>query len=116
MNTPEKAAAVIEAKISRAQKAIDVLRRRGVRMVLFRPPSSGPFLDRENRLLPRGKTWDVLVQRTGLPAIHFEDYPELQGYELPEWSHLSEAEARRFTAALVPIVEREFAKLEERDD
>lgn len=85
-------------------------------MVLFRPPSSGPFLDRENRLLPREKTWDLLVERTGLPAIHFEDYPELQGYELPEWSHLSESEARRFTAALVPIVEREFAALEARKD
>jgi hypothetical protein len=112
MDTPEKAAQVIDEKIERARKAIDVLRARGVRMALFRPPSSGPFLDRENRLLPREKTWDLLVQRTGLPAIHFEDYPELQGYELPEWSHLSESEARRFTAALVPIVEREFAKLE----
>ena len=116
MNTPEKAAKVIDAKVARAQAAVDVLRRRGVRMVLFRPPSTGPFLDRENRLLPREKTWDLLVQRTGLPAIHFEDYAELQGYELPEWSHLSESEARRFTAALLPIVEREFAKLEaERD-
>ena len=116
MDTPEKAAKVIDAKISRAEAAVDALRRRGVRMVLFRPPSSGPFLERENRLLPREKTWDLLVQRTGLPAIHFEDHPELQGYELPEWSHLSEPEARRFTAALVPIVEREFAKLEARGD
>ncbi|MET0232003.1 MAG: hypothetical protein ABW186_13805 [Rhodanobacteraceae bacterium] len=116
MDTPEKAARVVDAKIAHAQAAIDVLRRRGVRIALFRPPSTGPFLERENRLLPREKTWDLLVQRTGLPAIHFEDYPELQGYELPEWSHLSESEACRFTAALVPIVEREFAKLEARND
>ena len=37
---------------------------------------------------------------TAAPGIHFEDYPELQGYYLPEWSHMTRAEAERFTAAL----------------
>jgi len=49
----------------------------------------------------------VLLQRTGAPGIHFQDYPQLQGYEQPEWSHLSAAEATRFTAALVPIIQRQ---------
>jgi len=112
MDTPEKAAKVIDEKITRAHKAIDTLRKRGVKMVLLRPPSSGPYLERENRLLPREKTWDLLVARTGLPSIYFEDYPELMGYELPEWSHLSASEADRFTAALVPIAERKFAEID----
>ena len=54
----------------------------------------------------------TFVQRTGATGIHFEDHPQLQGYALPEWSHLSAADAKRFTTALVPMVEREFARTE----
>jgi len=53
-----------------------------------------------------------LLQRTQSPGIHFEDYPQLQGYVLPEWSHLGAAEARRFTIALAPLVQREFLREE----
>ena len=52
-------------------------------------------------------TWDVLLRRTGAPGIHFEDYPELQGMELPEWSHLTHADAERYTAALYKIIARD---------
>ncbi len=58
-------------------------------------------------VFPRATTWYELLKRTNTPGIHFEDHPELQGYESPEWSHLSASEANRFTAALMPIVQRE---------
>ena len=61
-------------------------------------------------LTPRKDTWEALLQRTGVPGIHFEDYPQLQGDTLPEWSHVSAADAPRFTAALAPLVERAFAQ------
>lgn len=35
----------------------------------------------------------------------------MQGYELPEWSHMTWSEATRFTAAFVPLAQREFAKV-----
>ena len=108
MNTPAKAKAVVEKQIERAVKAVATLRARGVQMVFVRPPSVGQYYAFEQKVSPRALTWDVLLQRTGTPGIHFEDYPALQGYESPEWSHLTAAEATRFTAALVPIVEREF--------
>ena len=81
---------------------------RGVEVVFLRAPSSGRFYEFELKRFPRESTWDVLLNRTGAPGIHFEDYPELQNYELPEWSHLSASEADRFTAALVPIVDAKF--------
>jgi hypothetical protein len=102
----------IDEAIAKAAAAIATLRARGVRVLFLRPPSSGEYYAYEQRDFPRAKTWDLLLDRTHTPGIHFEDYPELQGYDLPEWSHLSPSEAERFTAALVPIVEREFAKLE----
>jgi hypothetical protein len=41
-------------------------------------------------------------------GIHFEDYPELQGYQLPDWSHMTHPEAERFTAALYGVITRDF--------
>ena len=112
MDTPEKAQKVIDGEIAKAVAAIDKMRKRGVRVMFLRPPSDGEYYAYEHKYLPRTNTWDLLLERTGAPGIYFEDYPELQGYVLPEWSHMSPPEARRFTANYVPIVEREFAKLE----
>ena len=78
--------------------------------VLFvRMPSNGKYLEFENKYLPRAETWDVLLAATGAPGIHFQDYPELnQDWNLPEWSHLSQADGERFTAALYGVIARDF--------
>jgi len=95
-------------QIARAVKAVAALRARGVPVLFVRPPSSGPFLEYENRNWPRAQTWDALLAATGAPGIHFEDYPEMQGMELPEWSHLTRADAERYTAALYTVIARDF--------
>ena len=105
---PEQAKATTKEQIDRMVKAVATLRARGVKVLFLRPPSDGPFLEHENKHFPRKDTWDVLLAATGAPGIHFEDYPELQGLELPEWSHLTFADARRFTAAVHAIVVRDF--------
>ena len=107
---PEKVEQMITEQIDRAANAVATLRGRGVSVLFVRPPSNGPFLAYENTLWPRAKTWDALLAATGAPGIHFEDYPELQGMELPEWSHLTRADAERFTAALYAIIKREYWK------
>ena len=112
METPEKAQKAIDGEIATAVAAIAKLRAHGVRVVFLRPPSGGEYYAFEHKYLPRANTWDLLLERTGAPGVYFEDYPELQGYELPEWSHMSPPEAERYTANYIPIVEREFAKLE----
>lgn len=112
IDTEAKRRKLREEMIGRVAMAVDKLRARGVRVVFVRPPSSGPWLAQELRYTPRKETWDALLRRTGSPGIHFEDYPQLQGYALPEWSHLGIAEAERFTTALAPLVEREFAREE----
>jgi hypothetical protein len=108
MDTAEKRTKLFDAQIERAVKAVDVLRARGVKMLFVRMPSAGDYYAFEQKAVPRAATWDLLLQRTGVTGIHFEDYPEMQGYDLPEWSHLSASEAKRMTAVLAPIVEREF--------
>lgn len=100
MDTPAEARALVAKQIERAATAVRRLRARGVEVVFIRPPSDGPFLAFENRAMPRVATWDVLLARTGAPGIHFEDHPDQQGLDLPEWSHLSAASAVRYTRAL----------------
>lgn len=98
----------LHTQIARAAGAVAKLRSRGVPVLFLREPSSGEYLAFENREFPRATTWDVLLAKTGAPGIHFEDYPELQGFNMPEWSHMTGADADRFTAALYGVIDRDF--------
>jgi len=104
INSPAKAEALGEKQIARAVAAVKTLRARGARIVFVRPPSGGDYFAFEQSAFPRARTWDELLRRTGMPGIHFEDYPQLQETDIPEWSHLSHAAAKRYTAALAPLV------------
>ncbi|MGH7749296.1 MAG: hypothetical protein ACREQ5_31695, partial [Candidatus Dormibacteria bacterium] len=107
---PPKQREIAAQLIERAVKAVHTLQARGVKVLFVRPSSTGPYLEYDNRNFPRKTTWDVLLARSGAPGIHFEDYPQLQGLDQPEWSHLSHAAAERFTAALYGIITRDFWK------
>jgi len=105
---PAVASKVEKEQIERMAKAVAKLRARGVKVLFVRMPSSGEYLAYENREFPRARTWDALLAATGAPGIHFQDYPQLQGYYLPEWSHMPRAEGERFTAALYAIITHDF--------
>ncbi len=100
----------LDTQIARAAAAVAKLRGRNVPVLFLREPSAGEFLAFEQRAFPRATTWDVLLAKTGAPGIHFEDYPELQGFNMPEWSHMTGADADRFTAALYAVIEREYGR------
>jgi len=108
METTAKAQVIIDEQIQRAATAIAKLRARGVHVVFVRSPSAGEYYAYEQKYFPRARTWELLLKRTGAPGIHFEDYPQLQGYDLPEWSHMSASSADRYTAQLAPLVVKEF--------
>ncbi len=105
---PEKLRKTIQEQIDRTAKAVAKLRARGVQVLFLRSPSDGEYLTYETRLFPRASTWDVLLAASGAPGLHFQDYPQLQGYYLPEWSHMTRAEAERYTAALYGVIQRDF--------
>jgi hypothetical protein len=105
---PEQLRKTVEEQIDRAAKAVAKLRARGVQVLFLRSPSDGEYLAYETRLFPRATTWDVLLAASGAPGLHFQDYPELQGYYLPEWSHMTRAEAERYTVALYGVIQRDF--------
>jgi len=106
--SPEEAVRIEKEQIDRMAKAVAQLRGRGVKVLFVRLPSDGPFLAYENREHPRARSWDALLAAARAPGIYFEDYPELQGYSLPEWSHVAPSQAERFTDALYGIIRRDF--------
>lgn len=110
--TPQEALKTERDQIDRAAKVVAKLRARGVRVLFVRMPSVGEYLAYENRDFPRARTWDKLLAATGAPGIHFEDYqelrPDVQGYYLPEWSHMVRADGERVTVALYGIITRDF--------
>jgi hypothetical protein len=108
LSGPEEMQRIIDEQIDAAAAAAAKLRARGVSVVFVRFPTTGRYLEFDDREFPRSKTWDVLLQRSAAPGIHFQDYPELQGYWLPEWSHLATNERPRFTEAIWRILERDY--------
>jgi hypothetical protein len=105
---PEQLRKTVQEQIDRTAKAVAKLRARGVQVLFLRSPSDGEYLAYETRQFPRATTWDVLLKASRAPGLHFQDYPELQGYYLPEWSHMTRAEAERYTVALYGVIQRDF--------
>jgi hypothetical protein len=110
---PPLARDVIDAAIADVVDSVRRIRARGGEVIFIRPPSAGPLLERERRRTPRAATWDRLLRDTGSFGIHFEDYADMQGLEVPEWSHLSRESAARFTRAYVEVLANEMPWLRE---
>ncbi len=80
------------------------IQERGGKVLFVRMPSTGPIREGEKQAFPREKYWDRLLEATGAPGIHYEDYAELARYDCPEWSHLSPDDAKKFTADFIRII------------
>ncbi len=106
--TPEQ----IDQAIAETIAAVRKIRARGGEVVFIRPPSIGPYFEREQLRAPRAATWDRLLAETGAFGIHFQNYPEMQGLELPEWSHLTREDAARFTRAYVGVLRERYTWLQ----
>ena len=101
---------VVARTQSITREAVAKIRARGGDVVFIRPPSSGPVRAAEEKRLPRKAGWDPLLVAADVRGLHFEDYPAMQGLDLPEWSHLSRRCATVFTDAYV----RELAAVSDR--
>lgn len=96
-------------QIERAVAATKKLRDKGVEVVFVRNPSEGHYAISEPMYNPRADTWDVLIKASGALGLHWKDHEELQGYWLPEWSHLAGDDADRYTEALYYLIQKELA-------
>lgn len=108
--TTETVYSVIES----TRRDIARIREKGGDVVFVRPPSAGPVLANERLRAPRSRAWDRLIEETSAVGIHFEDYPEMQNMNLPEWSHLAASDAQVFTEAYVDVMMEHVGWLSER--
>lgn len=108
---PEVRAEIVESRneqIDRAAAAYERLSARGATVIFVQMPFEGRYVESEREFAPRESAWDVLIERTGALGLHFSDHEEMQGYWLPEWSHMTGEEADRFTIAFYHLVRREL--------
>jgi hypothetical protein len=89
---------------------VDKIKARGGEVVFLRPPSSGLFRAVEQGGFPRSKYWDPLLAFTHCPGIHYSDYPSIDHFICPEWSHLSPQDAIVYTKELIKILPASFTR------
>lgn len=112
---PEVQEKLLESRkkqLERAVAATKKLQAKGVEVIFVQMPYEAHYAVSEPDIAPRDLTWDVLLEQTGALGLHFQDHEEMQGYWLPEWSHMSAEEADRFTEAFHGLVKRELAARE----
>ncbi|MFZ5617152.1 MAG: hypothetical protein ACOZAA_07520, partial [Pseudomonadota bacterium] len=100
----------INAIIAEVKANIEKIRARGGDVAFLRLPYGGAFTPAEDNGFPRARFWDRLIRETNAVGVTWHDYPALQGFTLPEWSHLSASEAERYTRAVAPIFYDEVNK------
>ena len=93
--------AIIASIEERTRVAVEKIRVRGGEVVFVRPPSARELRSFEERTVSRARGWDRLLVYAGVRGVHFDDYPQMQGLVLPEYSHLSRACTTVFTDAYV---------------
>ena len=98
-----------EQYLERIRVAVDKIRSRGADVLFIRPPSTNTVRELEVKFAARERNWDLFLQVTGAPGIHFEDHPELAAFDCPEWSHLTAEDAVRYTEALMPLIKTALA-------
>jgi hypothetical protein len=92
----------IEKRFADTTAAVEKIRARGGKIVFVRFPHTGGLNELEDKIMPRQQSWDPLLQMTHAPGIYYSDYPELSGFNCPEWSHLSAGDSVEFSKRLIP--------------
>ncbi len=96
----------LDSIINLVKLAVDKIKARGGQVLFVRTPSSGAYLMGEKMGFPREKYWDKLLSVTGCQGIHFADYPAIDHFICPEWSHLSSPDAIIYTKNLINILQQ----------
>jgi hypothetical protein len=77
---------------------------RGGKVIFLRLPTKKAHWEMDEKFYPRTLYWDRFVQKTGVEAIHFKDFPVLDNFDCPDTSHLDFKDTKPFTRALCNIL------------
>ena len=104
---PPASGGKLDSILTRVKLAVDKIKARGGQVLFVRTPSSGAYLMGEKMGFPREKYWDRILSVTNCPGIHFADYPAIDHFICPEFSHLSLQDGVVFTKNFIKILSEE---------
>ena len=104
-DTPKRNDKMIESSFPFYLDLVRTLKARGGKIIWTRNPSHGDVKQIEDIKYPRAAYWDAFTQQSQCPSYHFEDYPALNQFFTPEWSHLSTPDAKKYTRELIGILQ-----------
>lgn len=104
---PPASGAKLDSILNAVKIAVDKIKARGGQVFFIRTPSSGAYLMGEKMGFPREKYWERILSVTGCPGLHFADYPAIDHFVCPEFSHLSQRDAIVFTKNFIKILSEE---------
>ncbi len=104
-DTPKRNDKMIESSFPFYLDLVRTLKARGGKIIWTRNPSHGDVKQIEDIKYPRAAYWDAFTQKSQCPSYHFEDYPALNQFFTPEWSHLSTPDAKKYTRELIGILQ-----------
>lgn len=94
---PPKVIAEVAANVAK-------IRARGGDVVFVVHPQGGFLAAAEPKAFPRAVFWEPLLAGTRTVGIRYDEHSELQGFRLPEISHMHPRDAEVYTARLAPLV------------
>lgn len=104
---PPAEGAKLDSILHTVKVYVDKIKARGGQVVFVRTPSSGVYLQEEDKMFPRAKYWDRILAVTNCAGIHFKDYPATAKLQCPEFSHLKQGDAIVFTRTLIEVLQKE---------
>jgi hypothetical protein len=93
----------ITAVVNDVNADIDRIRARGGEVVFVQHPYTRE-LEPEEGMFPRERFWNRLLEETKTQGVTFLDHPDMQGFWLPEWSHIEARDAERYSRVLARLV------------
>lgn len=95
---------IVERVAAEVAADVEKIRARGGDVAFIRLPSVGPLYADETRGFPRWLAWEPFLAKTRTAGVHFADFRQLQGFRLPDWSHMAAGDSDPFTRQLAPLV------------
>ena len=83
------------------ERMVKKIKERGGKVVFIVLPIGPLFYKITENAYPKKRYWDRFSKRTSAITLHFKDTPALQGFTLPDESHLDYRDTPRFTYLLV---------------